>query len=124
MASWQKRLSPWLHGLRRIVIIEIVIMAACGLIALLAGIRSTNAFSLLVLGVGVVIFSIGPFSLMGGWGTTRSWNYQYLRTMEDNTTLHRIAQDKNEIRQSIGLLIPSMVIGSITIVISVFISNL
>ncbi|HEX3054255.1 MAG TPA: hypothetical protein VHP83_26605 [Aggregatilineaceae bacterium] len=111
--------------LTRLLIVEVVIFAIVALLyyVILQG-RDTREFSMGVLIVGALIFSIGPFSLIGTWGNTRSWTYQYARTMEDNTAQHRFDQDRSDVQKSVGLFLPSILIGLITIILAVLVDTL
>ncbi|HML24278.1 MAG TPA: hypothetical protein PKD09_21665 [Aggregatilinea sp.] len=118
----------WLYrmgrALRRIAVIEVAIVAVALVFSLLVGWRTTNEISLVVTIVGVLVFAIGPFSLIGGWGTTRTWNYQYVRTMEDNTAAHRRRQDAQEVARDAGLVFPSIVLGVLTMFVGAMIQTL
>ncbi|MBN1963575.1 MAG: hypothetical protein JW910_02940, partial [Anaerolineae bacterium] len=103
MEQKPRRFEGCLYVLKRLALIQIGVLAAVGLLCLVAGWHSVNEISMALLAVGVIIFAIGPFSMMGGWGTTRNWGYLYTRTLEGNTQQHRMSQDKQEINRSVGL---------------------
>ncbi len=105
----------------RLALIELGIVAALLAVALLLGWHSTNEIALLLTLAGAFIFAFGPFSLLGGWGTTRNWVYLYARTMEDNTAEHRRRQDAREVARDAGLVLPSIVLGVLTMAIGAFV---
>ncbi len=108
-----------LFVLKRLAQIEAAVIVGVGALCLVAGWHSVNEISLAYLAAGALIFSIGPFSMLGGWGTTRDFSYLYGRTLDESSTVHRAAQDRREINRNIGLILPSVLIGTITIILSV-----
>lgn len=118
--GWLRKMG---RGMRRLLVIELVIIAAALALSLLAGWHSTNEISLVLTMAGVFVFAIGPFSLIGGWGTTRTWNYQYVRTMEGNTADHRRRQDAQEIARDAGLVLPSILLGVATMVLGAMVQT-
>jgi hypothetical protein len=47
-----------------------------------------------------------------------SWGYQYARTLERTPVVERARQEQGEIKRSTGLLVPSLVVGGLTLVLS------
>ncbi len=119
--GWLRKMG---RGMRRLLVIELVIIVAALALSLLVGWHSTNEISLVLTVAGVFVFSIGPFSLIGGWGTTRTWSYQYVRTMEDNTADHRRRQDAQEVARDAGLVLPSILLGVVTMVVGAMVQTL
>jgi len=111
--------------LTRLLIIEAVILAVVALLyyGLLQG-RDSGEFSMAILVAGVFIFCIGPFSLVGTWGNTRSWTYQYARTMENNSAQQRFNQDRSDVQKSVGLFLPCLLIGICTMLFAVLVNLL
>lgn len=105
--------------LKRLLLIEAAVIAGVAVLCLLAGWHSVNEIAMAYLVIGVLIFAIGPFSMMGGWGTTRNFTYLYGRSMDESSHLDRLHQDQDEIGRSIGLVIPSVILGTITMVLAV-----
>jgi hypothetical protein len=116
MHEW---LSYLFFVLKRAAIIEVIVLAGVGLVCLVAGWHSVNEISMALLIVGVIIFSIGPFSMMGGWGNTRNWQYQYVQSMRSEDQITRMREHKEDMQRNIGLIGPSLIIGTITIIASV-----
>jgi tetrahydromethanopterin S-methyltransferase subunit G len=104
---------------KRLIMIEAAVIAGVAIVCLAMGWHSVNEIAMAYLVVGVIIFAIGPFSMMGGWGTTRDFTYLYGRSMDERSHLERLHQDQDEIGRSIGLVIPSVILGTITMVLSV-----
>lgn len=104
---------------KRLLLIEAAVIAGVAVLCLLAGWHSVNEIAMAYLVIGVLIFAIGPFSMMGGWGTTRNFTYLYGRSMDESSHLDRLHQDQDEIGRSIGLVIPSVILGTITMVLAV-----
>ena len=105
--------------LKRLVQYEVAILALVALFCLIAGVRGAQAISTVLLLVGILVVSIGPFSLMGGWGQTRNWSYMYVQSMSGERTDKRASRDKVDMDQSMGVLAPSCLLGTITLLISV-----
>jgi len=104
---------------KRLLLIEAAVIVGIAVLCLVAGWHSVNEIAMAYLVVGVLIFAIGPFSMMGGWGTTRNFTYLYGRSMDESSHLERLHQDQDEIGRSIGLVIPSVILGTITMVLAV-----
>ncbi|WP_162909488.1 hypothetical protein [Aggregatilinea lenta] len=119
--------GSWLHragrAVRRLIVVEVMVIAAALALALLLGWHSSNEISLVLTMVGVFIFAIGPFSLIGGWGSTRTFQYQYVRTMEDNHADFRRRQDAQEVARDASLVLPSMLLGVATMVLGALIQT-
>lgn len=111
----------WRRAIRRVALAEIGILLGGALVSVALG-WSSNAYTMLLLVVGVIIFSFGPFSMVGGWGTTRNWQYQYIRTLEDRSHVERAQLDQEEVDRSVGLILPSVVLGTVTIVAAMVLS--
>jgi hypothetical protein len=113
-----------LFVLKRLVTYEAAILAGIAVLCVVFGWHSVNEISLALLGFGALIFAIGPFSMMGGWGTTRSFQYMYTRTMETTSSQNRMAQDRAEINRSIGLIVPSVLLGTLTMIVGIAVQTL
>ena len=107
--------------LKRLALIELAVIVGVGLLCLVVGWHSVNEISMAYLAVGALIFAIGPFSMMGSWGTTRDFAYLYGRSLDESSHVSRAAQDRQEINRSIGLILPSVLLGTLTIVFSVIV---
>lgn len=103
---------------RRLALIEAVIVAVTGAVSWLVGWRDSEKVSFVLLVVGAIIFCIGPFSMLGGMRTRGNFFYQYGQTVTYTRMDERIAADKAELQRSTDLLIPSVIIGSLTMVIA------
>ncbi|NDJ76069.1 MAG: DUF2157 domain-containing protein [Chloroflexi bacterium] len=116
-AFWQ-----YLKGYtRRLVIIEGVLLAVLIGGYLLTGRRDADELSMVMLFVGVLIFGVGAYSVVGGWGQTRSWNYQYIQSMNPDKIHERANQDAVDMQQNWGLIVPGTILGGVTIIIGVLI---
>ena len=113
-----------LFVVKRLVTYEAAILLGIAVLCLVAGWHSINEISLALLGIGALIFAIGPFSMMGGWGTTRSFQYMYTRTMENTSAQERMAQDQGEINRSVGLILPSVLLGTLTMIVGIAVQTL
>lgn len=110
-------------ALKRLILIEAIIVAmVCGLVYLFGG-RGHEAYALALMVAGTFVVAFGPFSLLGGWSVTRTWGYQYANTVNPNTTVERISQEQQEHTHNYGLMLPSFVLGTLTIIISVAIQT-
>jgi hypothetical protein len=105
--------------LKRVIVYEAIILAGIGLFCLIIGWRSVNEISIALLVAGVIIFSIGPFSTMGGWGNTRNWQYQYVQTMDQRNAVGRAQDNQADMRRNMGIMGPSLLLGTITMILSV-----
>jgi hypothetical protein len=104
--------------LKRILLVEGIILAIVAVLCLVFGVRGGDDIGLVTFAVGGIVFAIGPFSLVGSWGTTRSWNYQYAQTMNPEDMHTRMRRDKAEVGRSAGLLFPSLLFGSVTMALA------
>ncbi len=112
------------YVLKRLALIEAIILAIVGLFCLLANWRAADEIGMALLIAGVLVFGFGPMTLMGGWGNTRSWSYQYIQTMREEAVHERASEHQAEMSGNMGLVWPSMVLGSFTIGLSVLVQML
>ena len=114
----------WRFVLRRLVQYEAMILVVVAVLCVVAGWSAPDEIALAMLIVGVLVFSIGPFSMMGGWNSTRRWDYQYVQSMTGERPDERIKSQQADISQNMGLLLPSVVLGSLTIALSLLVQML
>lgn len=112
------------YVLRRLAIYEAIILLAAALICVIAGWSAPDEIAVALMVVGVLVFAAGPISLMGGWGNLRNWQYQYVQTMTGERAHERAQRQQDELRQSMGLVFPSIVLGSLTIGLSLLVQML
>ncbi len=112
------------YVLKRLALLEGIILAVVGLFCLLAGWGDADEIGMAFLIAGVLVFAFGPMTLMGGWGNTRSWGYQYIQTMREEAIHERASEHQAEMSSNMGLVWPSMVLGSFTIGLSVLVQML
>lgn len=105
--------------LKRMVQYELAILALIVAICVIGGVRGAQAISTVIMVVGLIIVGIGPFAMMGGWGQTRSFGYQYSQTMTGERIDERAARHKADMDQSMGMMAPSCLLGTLTIIIAV-----
>ncbi len=113
--------SRFVYVLKRLALLEAIILAVVGLFCLLAGWHAADEIGMALLVVGVLVFGFGPMTLMGGWGNTRSWGYQYIQTMREENIAQRSSEHRAEMSSNMGLVWPSMLLGSITIGLSLLV---
>ena len=116
--------SRFVYVLKRLALIEAVILAIVGVFCLLAGWGAADEIGMALLIAGVLVFAFGPMTLMGGWGSTRSWGYQYIQTMREEAIHERASEHQAEMSSNMGLVWPSMLLGSFTIGLSVLVPML
>lgn len=117
----EQRGSHWRFVLKRLAQVEAGILVIIALLCVVAGWTAPDEIALMLLIVGVLVFSIGPFSMMGGWNSTRRWDYQYVQSMTGERPDARIKRQQDDISRNMGLLLPSVVLGSITIGLSLLV---
>lgn len=105
--------------LKRLVQYEIVILALIVAICVIGGVRGAQAISTVIMVVGIIVVAAGPMSMIGGWGQTRSFSYQYSQSMTGERIDKRAARHKADMEQSTGVMGPSCLLGTLTIIISV-----
>lgn len=120
MGSGQRE-SHWRFVLKRLAQFEAGILVLVALLCVVAGWTAPHEIALMLLIVGVLVFSIGPFSMMGGWNSTRRWDYQYVQSMTGERPHERIKHQQEDISRNMGLLLPSVLLGSITIGLSLLV---
>ena len=69
-----------LRFLRNVALINLGIFVVVGLVCWFGGWRTVTHYGNGLLLAGVAVMAVGVFSLIGGWGTTRDFTYQYARS--------------------------------------------
>ena len=124
MTSKQETGIPWRKIFRRWALYEVVILALAAILCVVGNWSAPDEIAMALLIIGVLVFAIGPFSMMGGWNSTRRWDYQYVQSMTGERPDERIKRQKADIGNNMGLLVPSVVLGSVTIGLSLLIQVL
>ncbi len=119
--SEQQAERYWRFVLRRLAQYEAAILIVTLILCVLAGWTAPDEIAMGLLIAGVLVFSVGPFSMMGGWSSTRRWDYQYVQSMTGDRADKRIERQQADINRNMGLLLPSVVLGSLTISISLLV---
>ncbi len=116
--------SRWIYVFKRLALLEAVILVLVALFCLLAGWRAADEIGMALMLAGVLVFAFGPMTLMGGWSNTRSWGYQYIQTMREEAIDERAREHQAEMSSNMGLVWPSMLLGSFTIGLAVIVQML
>ncbi len=109
--------------LKRLALLELIIVGGVLVLCWIAGWHTVNEISMALLVVGAIIFSIGPFAMMGSWGNTRNWSYLYIQSMREENAADRLRQDRLDHANTMGLMGPSLVIGTLTMILSTVIQT-
>lgn len=117
-SRWQRlRGDLWFFG-THLLAYEAVIVLATLIVCALGGWLTVMQFSLALLAAGALVFSIGPFAMLGGWSNTRSFQYLYGQSMNADPIARRAQQDRRDMQRNTGLLVPSIVLGSLTMILA------
>ncbi|MGA9350694.1 MAG: hypothetical protein WBW48_18075 [Anaerolineae bacterium] len=112
-----------LRFLRSVVLIDLGIFAAVGLVCWLGGWRTAYQYGGGLLGTGVAAIVIGLSSLMGGWGITRSFRYQYGQSVSEQGIHERTRQAIKDEARSYRFLILMAAVGVVSIAVGALIQT-
>jgi hypothetical protein len=118
ITRWQQTRANLSAFLKRVLIIEGIIVGGVLGLCLVAGWHSAREITLALAAAGAFVFAIGPFTLLGGWGNTRDFNYQYISTMDGSRPHERARQNLREMDRNLSLVAVTALLGSITILVS------
>jgi hypothetical protein len=114
----KKFLSPSiLPYISRVLLLELGLVILVAILLLLWE-HSLNAFGDWMFWAGLLILTIGAFSLLGGWGITRGGIYQIGLTVGTQDVSSRTRADLNEEQSNFSFLLLSAGVGILAIVIS------
>jgi len=100
--------------LRPVVLIDLGIFAFVGLVCWFGGWRTAHHYGNGLMLAGVAAVLIGISSLLGGWGLTRSVDYQYARSVGEDSIGERTKRDLKDVARSYGFLIRMTVVGVVS----------
>ena len=121
MAERERWARGWRFLVKRLVQVEGAILLLVVVLCVVAGWTAPDEVALGLLIVGAIVFAVGPLSLMGGWSNTRRWDYQYVQTMTGERPEQRINRQQADHRANLGLVLPSAVLGTLTIGLSLLV---
>lgn len=110
------RLGALLRFLRSVVLADVAVAIAVGLVCWLGGWRTAQAFGMGLTYAGVGAMALGLFSVFGTWGMTRSGSYQLGQSVSADGIGDRTKRSVAELNQSYGMLGRMLVIGIVLIV--------
>ncbi len=98
-----------------VLLIDVGILATVGLVCWLGSWWSAAQYGngLIVAGVGAI--AVGLASLLGGWGVTRSFTYQYAQTAGEDRGTGRAQRELEDSDRSYGFLAVMGVAGLVVI---------
>ena len=117
-------LAGILRFLRTVVLIDLGIFAAVGLVCLLGGWRTAYQYGNGLSLAGAAAMVIGLSSVVGGWGITRSFGYQYAQSVSEQDIHGRTQQAIEDVAQSYRFQILMTVVGVVSIAVSALIQTL
>jgi len=104
-----------LRFLRTVVLIDLGIFAAVGLVCWFGGWRTGYQYGGGLFWAGAAATVIGLSSILGGWGVTRNFEYQYGQSVSEQGIHERTRQTMKDALQSYGFLIRMTAVGLVSI---------
>jgi hypothetical protein len=117
-------LTGILRFLRTVVLIDLGILAAVGLVCLLGGWHTAYQYGGGLSLAGAVAIVIGLSSVVGGWGITRGGDYQYAQSVSEQDIQGRAQQAIEDIAQSYRFQILMTAVGVVSIAVGALIQTL
>jgi hypothetical protein len=117
-------LTGILRFLRTVVLIDLVIFAVVGVVCWLGGWRMAYQYGNGLSLAGAAAIVIGLSSLVGGWGITRGFDYQYAQSVSEQDIHGRTQQALRDIAQSYRFLILMTAVGVVSIAVGTLIQTL
>jgi len=108
-------LTGILRFLRTVVLIDLGIFAAAGLVCWLGGWRTAYQYGGVLFWTGVAAIVIGLSGLMGGWGITRSFDYQYAQSVSEQNIHERTRQAIKDISRGYRFQLLMTTVGVVSI---------
>jgi hypothetical protein len=113
-----------LRFLRTVVLIDLGIFATVGLVCWLGGWRTAYQYAGGLFWAGAAAIVIGLSSLMGGWGITRSFRYQYGQSVSEQGIYERTRQAIKDEARSYRFLILMAAVGVVSIAVGALIQTI
>ncbi len=104
-------LRVWTRLLLYFLAIEGVLFLLTGLFCWLAGWRSLYQYGVAISTLGIIIAALGGLGVAGGWGGTRSFQYQYGSSASSRNISERARQDLKDLMSSYRFAYLAFVIG-------------
>ena len=120
----EERVTGILRFLRTVVLIDLGIFAVVGVACWLGGWRTVYQYGDGLSLAGAAAILIGLSSLVGGWGITRSFDYQYAQSVSQQGIAGRTQQVMKDIAQSYRFLILMSSAGVVSIAAGALIQTL
>ncbi|MBM4467009.1 MAG: hypothetical protein FJ014_15900 [Chloroflexi bacterium] len=117
-------LTGILRFLGTVVLIDLGIFAAVGLVCWLGGWRTAYQYGGVLFWAGVAAIVIGLSSLMGGWGMTRNFTYLYGQSVSEQNIHERTRQAIKDEARSYWFLILMAAVGVVSIAVSTLIQTI
>jgi hypothetical protein len=113
-----------LRFLRTVVLIDLGIFAVVGVVCWLGGWRTAYLYGGGLFLAGAAAIVIGLSSLVGGWGITRGFDYQYARSVSEQGIGGRTQQAMRDIGRSFRFQILMTSVGVVSIAAGALIQTL
>lgn len=116
-----KALSAALRFLRTVVLIDLGMFAAVGLICWLGGWRTISYYSNGLILAGVAAWVLGGYGVNSGWQTTRSFDYQYAASAGVDSVRESANRERKEIGARYAFLAQMFIVGATPVAVGILI---
>ena len=118
------KLLSILRFLRTVVLVDLGIFVAVGLVCWFGGWRTVYQYGNGLRLAGTLAIGLGFLSLVSNWQTPHGFGYQYNRSVSGQSLQGRRGQTVIEFAQNLKLLIQMVIIGILSIAVGTLIQSL
>lgn len=107
--------SGWVY-LKPVLIIALGLALATGVVCWIIGWRTLSLYGTGLLIAGGAAVVVGALSTLGGWGTVRTFEYQFAKTAWEEDSGARLQKEVADTRESYRFLVLMSAVGLILII--------